>query len=203
MSQKLSRSPATENLAETYFSLGLAVAGAKRHEEIGFSCCLGSLPHPICNFALNLNLDPWSVQRLREIASSSRDFQVYHAPGDTPEEPDSLMRRAGFMPSYRLVQMVAEPAQSSSVHVLEAETEDDRTELARFMIDQFFAHQHSSFRRIVTQATADSGLDIRAIKDGNEITAAMMLCQTDASIGVYNLGVRSAKRNRGIGSHMV
>jgi GNAT superfamily N-acetyltransferase len=204
VNSKLARSAASENLTQTYFALGLAIAGSTRRDEEGFSCCLGRLPHPICNFAARLDLDPWSVRRLRDAAAASPSFQVYHSPGDSPDKPESIMRRAGFQVSFRLVQMISEPREVSKTIELGAALEvDERMRLSAFMIDQFFSRQHTSFRRVVSQATADANLELYGYYESEEIAGAMMVCATEDCLGVYNLCVRSAKRSRGIGSKMV
>ncbi len=195
---------ALENFSKTYFSLGLAVAGSQKIEEDGFSYCRSPLPHPVCNFALAHDLDPWSVRRLRDLAAEADPFPVYFASGKNSDHADALLKRTGFQVAYQLVQMDADPVvEEIPVQVVEAHAIEEKGLLASFMIDQFFARQPASFRRVVAQATADSGLSIEGFYEQGQLAAAMMLCVTPDCVGVYNLGVRSARRNRGIGSNMI
>lgn len=198
--------PAARNLVETYFRLGRATPGAQEVREPGFRACLGEFRHPICNFAADLDLDPWSVRRLKQLALPRGTFNVYTLPVDRPANLSGLLERAGFRMTYRLVQMAAAPEEiaSPALDLRSPESEEERTAIARFMADQFFSRQSTQFRGKVADATATAeGLELFELWDRRERAAAMMLCHTGDAVGVYNLCVASAFRGRGVGRALV
>lgn len=196
---------ASHNQRETYLRLGAAVPGAKRFHEPGFIGCLGNFAHPIGNFAAELHLDPRIARRLREIATMRPVFSVYHLPGDTPSNAADLLQRAGFRLSYRLLQMICErPDPGPPLALREAATEEAKRNVARFMTEQFFFRQDETFRRRIAAATASAAdLQLWDVEERGHSVGGMMLCHTDDLVGVYNLCVVSARRNRGIGGGML
>ncbi|AIE84858.1 hypothetical protein OP10G_1490 [Fimbriimonas ginsengisoli Gsoil 348] len=193
---------ASDNLIETYLRLGHAIPESRSWEEPAYVACGGTFEHPICNFAARLRLDPWSARRLSDLASGRPAFNVYLLPGDEPSHATELLERAGFHPSYRLVQMVAErPEPGPSIELSRADTFEDRFKVASFMGHQFFTRQTEAFRRKIAIATARAeGLELYGLDERAQKTAALMLCHASGVLGVYNLCVASARRGRGIGS---
>ncbi len=199
------RVAASDNLTRTYLALGLATPKSEVHEEDGFISCVGEFDHPICNFAARLNLDPWSARRLYALASSRGAFNVYHQPGDGPEHASELLERSGFRATYRLVQMVAEPLEvENDIEMVRAGAFLERVEVARFMADQFFSRQSSPFRRKVAEATGSAAeLNLYSLLDRGLRAGAIMLCEEQGMLGIYNLCVSSSKRGRGLGGSIV
>ncbi len=201
---------ATKNLLATYFELGLAAGSGEAWHDSGFRACLGDLDHPICNFAADLRLDPWSVRRLRALAASRGSFNVYVVPSDQPEHLVELLERAGFRKQFELVQMVAKPAAYRPIGVkatLElAEITDlkERFRLARFMSDQFFSRQTDLFRKRVATVTAQAkNLKLYSLGDAQSPKGGVMLSSAEGVLGIYNLCVSSAHRGNGIGAELV
>jgi ribosomal protein S18 acetylase RimI-like enzyme len=195
---------ASENLLRTYFSLGLAIPNTTMITEQGFKACLGEFDHPICNFAADLRLDPWSAKQLSSLAANKKSFNVYSLPGDTPDHLGELLRRCDFRVSYRLVQMVAEPSgRHHGPHVVAAESHAKRLDIAWFMTEQFFGRQTEAFRRRVAQATCDaSALQLYELLAYGRMCGAVMLCPGDHVIGLYNLCVASISRGLGLGKEL-
>jgi hypothetical protein len=195
---------ASENLIKTYFCLGLAIPNSTTVTEEGYRACLGEFDHPICNFAAGLRLDPWSTKQLSQLASSRKAFNVYTLPTDVPAHVAELLRRSDFRLSYRLIQMIAEPSGRHSGPVIaRADFPDKRLEIARFMTEQFFGRQTENFRKRVACATADAvDLDLYALLSYGRMTGAVMLCQDDLVVGLYNLCVASASRGLGLGKEI-
>lgn len=198
------RCSASENLVKTYVSLGLAIPNSTTVTEDGYRACLGEFDHPICNFAAGLHLDPWSAKQLAQLAASRKAFNVYALPTDSPKHIAELLRRCDFRISYRLVQMIAEPTGShSGPIVLRADFPDKRLEVAKFMTEQFFSRQTENFRKRVANATADAtDLELYALLSYGKMTGAVMLCNEDLVIGLYNLCVVSASRGLGLGKEI-
>jgi GNAT superfamily N-acetyltransferase len=196
---------ASTNLIRTYFRLGRATPGARVLEEEGFRACVGEFEHPICNFAADLDLSPWSARRLRTLASARGAFNVYALPGDQPGHLEEILVRAGFRKTYRLVQMVAEPLPAAyGIQVEEAKVQRERAEVARFMADQFFSRQPERFRRKVADATATAtDLDLYGLFEREARLGAVMLCRSEGALGIYNLCVASPNRGRGRGGDLV
>lgn len=196
------------NLLRTYFALGNATPGSTVTQEVGFDLCTGSFDHPICNFAANVNLDPWTANRLAEIALGKQHFNIYSLPGDMPgarEVRDEILARAGFRRIYSLRQMVWEPSPIESQCVPEpAVSTDDRSRVASFMASQFFSRHSSNFRRRVADATvAAEELDLYSLGKRTDPIAAVMVAEDDALIGLFNLCVKPGNQNRGIGASLV
>lgn len=198
------RAEASRNLVQTYFSLGLAIPNSTTLTEEGFRACLGEFEHPICNFAADLKLDPWSAKQVAQLASARKSFNVYVLPTDTPKHIPELLRRCDFRLSYKLIQMVAEPSGSHSGQVIvRADYPDKRLEIARFMTEQFFGRQTENFRRRVACATADAvSLELYALLSYGRMTGGVMLCHGEATIGLYNLCVATASRGLGLGKEI-
>lgn len=192
------------NLRRTYLSLGIACPGATTWHEPGFQACASGTPHPMCNFALDLKLDPWVVNRLVALASARPSFNVYATSSDEPEHAWELLERAGFTLAYRLIAMMVEPDEpETDLELPEATGLAERYDISEFMANQFFGRQPSAFRQHVAQATAHATeLRIFSIKESNRRVAAVMLCE-DEAIGLYNLCVDGARRGRGWGTSIV
>jgi len=196
---------ASENLVRTYFHLGLATEQAQVVEDEGFRACVGMFEHPICNFAASLDLDPWSARRLRDLAADRPAFSVYALPGDRPAQLDEILVRAGFRPTYRLTQMVAEtPDPGPGVEMVRAETHAARQRVARFMSSQFFTRQTDAFRANVSHATVEAAkLELYELEERGRTVAAAMICREGECTGLYNLCVAPRNRGKGIGRAVV
>lgn len=194
----------SKNLVQTYIRLGLATPHATWSREEGFDVCLGTLDHPICNFAADLNLDPWSARKLAGIAQSRPCFNVYAVTGDRPAYVDELLQNAGFMVAYRLVQLVAEPIGAEVWETMDSCGPEDRLSVACFMVDQFFSQRPKEFRMAIAAATAAApGVELYRAGEKSRHVAAVMLSETPGMLGGYNLCVAPASRGRGIGSSLV
>ncbi len=191
-------------MSETYLSLGNAQTGASLIKDEGFTGCRAPIQHPICNFAIDLKLDPWSARRLAALAAEQRTFFVYNASSDQPEHVSELLERVGFRCNFELKMMIAEREEApTSVELVRAETDVERLDLARFMSEQFFIRQNAAFKRIVADATARAHpMDLYAVWSGRQRVAAVMLMESE-SIGVYNLCVDPSVRGVGWGSATV
>ncbi len=199
------RDAANKNLEETYFRLGLAAPESRLWDNEGFRACLGSYEHPICNFAIQLRLDPWSARRLQTLASARHAFHVYRLPGDQPEYLEELLGRFDFFQVYSLDALIAEP-ESASEELEPAEANDDlaRRSISEFMAMQFFGRQGAQFRQQVQEATFSADdLTFHYVAERGRVVAAAMLSRTPGMLGVYNLCVSPNRRRRGLGSSFV
>lgn len=192
---------ARANLLDTFLRLGRAVPGSRIEESEAFTSCVGPLDHPICNFAGQLRIDPWSARRLGEIAASRNTFNVYVMPGDQPEHAGELLQRAGFERSYELFQMLAEePEPGPPIEMRPVTKAAERLQVAQFMSEQFFSRQSDAFRRRLAETTAEAaGLELFDLSERGRLVAAVMLGHAAGILGVYNLCVASSRRGRGIG----
>ena len=200
---------ASENLLDTYFALGASSPSVSIRQEIGYRICVSQANHPISNFAAVLRLDPNAAARLAQIAAVRPCFHVYRLPSDQPRHAAELLYQAGFRVGHVLTQMawiIGEELNDdhSNVHLDFAGTNREREKVAGFMTDQFFAKQPNSFRRQVLDGTsrADS-LQLAWSEDRGRIVAAVMICESLETLGVYNLCVSTGMRNRGWGKRMI
>lgn len=196
---------ASGNLRQTYISLGLAVPETQAVSDECFEGCIGPMDHPVCNFALNLNLDPWAVGRLRDLARWGEGFNVYSLPDDRPVHRAELLERQKFRLNYRLVMMVADPDDPGAFpDLLQASTFRDRLQVAEFMAAQFPGRQSAAYRSEIAQATTRAeDLELYEFTERNQRTAAVMVSRSCGVLGIYNLCVAAGKRGRGIGTALL
>jgi GNAT superfamily N-acetyltransferase len=196
---------AAANLRRTYLTLGLAVEGARLEREEGFTACVGSLAHPVCNFALELDLQPWSAARLRDLAWARGQFHVYAQGDDRPAHRQELLERQAFRLAYRLVHMASPPRDPGAFPALRpVVTADDRHGLATFMGAQFSVRQPAVYRAEIARATASAtDLDLFELVDRGSRVGGVMVCADARTVGVYNLCVAASKRGRGYGRSIV
>lgn len=194
-----------ENLRHTYLRLGLAVPGTTELQEEGFSGCVGTFEHAVCNFAAGLRLDPWSAGRLRELAATREAFHVYSLGSDQPGHRGELLERQGFRIAYRLVQMADTPSDPGPyVELARSETLAERQKVATFMGTQFFTRQATTTRQRIATATAHaSGLELYELVERKHRVGAVMLSRTENAIGLYNLCIAAARRGKGLGRAVV
>ena len=198
------RRQSSRNLIETYFHLGMAVPGSKTISEDGFRACVGQFEHPICNFAADLNLDPWSVRKLSTMATDQPTFHVYALPGDEPPHLNEILFRSDFQVNYRLAMLSADSKPMGDCgDIIRATDMEHRRAITQFMTEQFFPRQTHEFRLRIAEATS-SVLDFQlyeyASADGR--MGALMLYENDHTIGLYNLCVSTMMRGLGIGRSM-
>jgi ribosomal protein S18 acetylase RimI-like enzyme len=194
----------SQNLIQTYLRLGLAIEGATWTREQGFNLCLGELDHPICNFAADLNLDPWSARKLEKIAHTKPNFNVYVATGDRPDHYDEILRMAGFTSVYRLLQLVAQPSVTNGSAEVKLCGPREREPVSQFMVNQFFAQRSAQFRLAIARATATApDIELYRLEDRSKPIAAVMLSEAAGVLGCYNLCVAPAYRGRGFGTSVV
>jgi GNAT superfamily N-acetyltransferase len=146
-----------------------------------------------------------AARELADIAWARANFHVYLVPGDQPKDAGDLLKQAGFRQVYRLIQMTGYPRLSKSQDELyRAETPVSRARIARFMSEQFFSKQTSSFRSRLADATVKgAGLELYCIAEDNHIRAGMMLFRENGMLGIYNLCTDKSHRRRGFGTRLV
>jgi GNAT superfamily N-acetyltransferase len=196
---------ASENLWHTYLSLGRSLPGSRLIEEDGFRACLGVHDHPICNFALDLLLDPWVVRKLSRIAAERPSFRIYVLPGDRPTHSQELMVRSGFRETHSLVAMGAGGQEAKlDLPVERVHSVDDRRQIAEFMAAQFFSVHKQDFRKTVAEATfLAEDLELYRVGDQSRPMAAFMLSRSGETLGLYNLCVSARLRRRGLGARLL
>jgi ribosomal protein S18 acetylase RimI-like enzyme len=203
------RECANDNLVETYFRLGLAAPQSGVWQDEGFRACLGGFAHPICNFAVPTDLDPWSAKRLHHLAKARPDFHVYLLPRESAAVSEETLRRADFGPVYSLVSMSADPktkpiSKGSNLQMRKAEDQPSRDRIADFMARLFFAHHPISFRERVKWSTSKAqDLDLFVHSEKGRPVATVMISRSPGTLGVYNLAVAPTRRNEGIGTELV
>lgn len=196
---------ASDNLRHTYFELGRSSTNSHVWSERGFDACTGDVEHPICNFAAGLDLDAQSARRLARVAVDRSVFNVYATPADRPRDLGILLASEGFTRTYRLLQMIAEPAPRDPRSTLaRASTLHDRHQIALFMADQFFSKQGRRFRTQVAEATSRAtSLELLSLRRDGKIIGGAMVSFKNGIAGVYNVCVDSGVRGLGIGSSIL
>lgn len=196
---------ATRNLTHTYLELGRSIPDAHVWQEDGFRGCTGSLDHPICNFAADIQPRASTVERLRQVAETRKSFTLYLLPPHDGVEARQTLENEGFTLSHELKLMVSgEVGGEDQVELEQVGTREDRQNLAEFMVDQFFHKQPTGFKRGIGEATA-AAKDLklyRALWNGRT-AGAVMICEHAGITGLYNLCVAPQFRGRGWGSAIV
>ena len=196
--------PATRNLVHTYLMLGANTPGAKVQEETGMWLCTGTMEHPICNFAVDIEPSNEVAARIRELALQRKAFCVYLLPPFDGSEHFATLEKQGFLLSHRLKMLVADEVAEDRIELEEVQIPKDRRKLAEFMVDQFFHRLPTAFRRGIAEATAAPGTLKLYRAVWNERTAgAVMVSEHESVVGIYNLCVAPHFRNRGWGSSIV
>ncbi len=184
--------------------LGRCTKGSQVLSEPRFQGCTGSLEHPICNFAVDVDLDEAIATRLKEIASRRQCFNVYTMPPQGTERHHLLLEEEGFALSHRLKLMVAETVPSEPLDLAEASLPQERRKIAEFMMDQFFHRQPTTFRRGIAEATANAScLKLYRAEWNKKTAGAVMISEHAGMLGIYNLCVAPPFRRRGWGTAIV
>ena len=192
------------NLVHTYMELGRCTSGSNVLSEPSFRACIGSLEHPICNFAVDVDLDETIAARLKEIASQRQCFNVYTMPPQDTERHHQMLTEEGFALSHRLKLMVARTVPAEPLDLTEASLPHDRRKIAEFMMDQFFHRQPTSFRRGIAEATAAAEcLKLYRAGWNKKAAGAVMISEHAGMLGIYNLCVASPFRRHGWGTAIV
>jgi predicted N-acetyltransferase YhbS len=196
---------AKANLAETYLSLGSATGCAQMLDGPDVVGCIGEFPHPMCNFALLSDGPKSAVEELREVAIHHPGFHVYLCTAKGERCSGGALTKAGFRQVHALVQMASPAAKEQERMPLAlASSPDDRRQVARFMMSQFFSRHPDWIKERVCEATATAGgLELYAMHAGRGFIGAVMLRPSQKSIGLYNLCVAGMKRSQGHGSSIV
>jgi len=197
---------AAENFSTTYLRLGEVLPAARRVEDDAFTALVGPGLPTIANFAVDLNLDPWSVRRLADL-SESPDFRIYRQSTDRPAHAGELLERGGFAPIAHLEHMIApalDPSVGTEAPILAAPSDSSRA-IADFIVSQFLPRGREVERRAMRD-TLTGAQDIElfeAIAPSGERIAAAVLSPTDEITGIYNLCVRADRRGNGVGRWFV
>jgi ribosomal protein S18 acetylase RimI-like enzyme len=160
----------------------------------------------MCNFAADLDLDPWSARKLLELAQSRPAFHVYGTAGDRPEHLAELLSRAGFRSSYQMIQMGREPDEPAEQigDLEEATSPESRLLVTRFMSAIFFNRQPRKIRDEIAETTARAqGLRLFSTCQRGNLSAAFMLGESPGMMGLYNLCVIPSLQGKGLGAKMV
>jgi|GEM_PF-3103182 len=188
-----------DNLLATFRALGAAAEGSLTETD-DYLFCEGAVNHPVANFAVIRNLNSNDAGMFARHAAQRSVFHLYAIPTAPVNE---MLRRAGFQPSYRMLQMAA-PAMGP---VTDFETEPinpiDVLAAANLMIETFFQRYGLAEQGAIRNAICNSGIPaVGQLTDGAVVSTALMHYNAE-TIGVYNLCVGASKRNKGFGRDLV
>jgi Acetyltransferase (GNAT) family. len=199
---------AAENLILTYRELAGAVAGAIVETRDGALLCQAPIDLAFCNFAI-LPGDassapvPALVEEIARRAEARKVTRVFVVGEDAAGYGASLAAR-GFRSQQRMAMMIASrPTLGAHRLARPVVSRDERREVARFMIEQFFHRQSSGPRDVIVEATVASPHDLYRVGDNESILAAAMISRSASAWGLYNLCVAPSGRRRGVGAEIV
>jgi len=182
------------------------------HWEVGEGFLLARSPvvHPLVNFAFAHQLTAYSARELAD-AVMSPTLNVY-ADADCPATLE-LLRRNGFAESFTMHSLVSEGiGEVSATSGLDRDldwvgtsfTDDnERGEVADFMLRQFFRHQdrgtQSIFGRALEHAVESPMATVR--RRGILMAAALLTpAVTGEPVGIFNFCVDARHQKQGVGS---
>ena len=199
-----------ENLLETY--LGLAKAVPEATVSIRDNCIVARGPEDLsfCNFIAGFGPVENPAARLSwiaEEASQHSSLWVFSIEGDQPYRIDKDLQARGFVQRQFLNQMIlvddTQLEKPPTVQIRIAESQATRVELCRFAARTFFTRTPDDVQNRIAEATANSKHQLYGMSDDKGPSVAMMLCESESCLGLYNLCVRSDWRRRGLGGEMV
>lgn len=192
------------NLSGAYLELAHHVESSAIHREERFTCCLGEVQHPICNFAMELKLDEEAAATLASIASQRKCFNVYSDPSEWSAMNSQLLRKAGFRQTHNLSMMVSDVASADPAQLIRTTAATDRTEIAEFMVAQFFpGHSRATLQALSRALVASPAMDLYGLFCDQLLVGSVMLFRHAGVLGLYNLCVAQPHQGRGFGSSIV
>ncbi len=190
------------NLAWTYAELADALEGATVERLDGGLVSTSDEAHPMANFALIVEPSGALLSHVRQCAAFRPVFNVYWPirVGEPRPQPGGLTE----VWDLSILAHPPEPASQPNSAALRRVPSDERSEVAAFMVEQFFTASRKNYRTVVAQATARSELELYVLSNpaptrNAPYDAALLLGRTPESVGLYNLCVRRSLRGRGIG----
>jgi GNAT superfamily N-acetyltransferase len=188
-----------DNLFETFRALGKAAEG-NLTETDEYLFCEGTVNHPVANFAVVKNLNSNDAGMFARHAAQRSVFHLYAIPTTPVHE---MLRRAGFLPAYRMLQMQAPAIGPAPDPGSEPIAEIDVLAAASLMIETFFQRYGLAEQAAIRIAICNSGIPaVGETADGMVLSTALMHYHAE-TVGVYNLCVSASKRNKGLGRDLV
>lgn len=165
-------------------------------------------PYSFCNFVLDLTASGPKIEdacdQIKAWSASRPGLRVFSVSGDH-EDWVPRLRKLGFQPLHALKQLIWKPMGNTSLGapLPPLEGEEERVEVSKFMVQQFFAMNEAPFRRVVVEATANAPHQLVAIRAQDSLAGAAMLSRTPSALGLYNVCVAPSLRRRGYGDALV
>lgn len=191
-----------QNVALTYTKLAQGMPGAFVEREVNVWRAAGDFPHAGCNFAVGID---WSLEEAEACSINAAPhpcFQLYELACTRGSE--AALQASGWVRSYSLASLLAEPTTSRYACLRLAETVQERRAVAEFMAVQFLSGQPERTRQVIASATAaDEGFRLFTLGSDGLTEGAVMLHEAGACIGLYNLCVAERCRGQGVGRRIV
>lgn len=195
-----------ENVLQTYLTLATGLPGTEVIQRDGFLRVLGTWPLSFCNFAGQFESDRDPDDVARELVGESRrgdGLWAFVMSGDRPAELRNSLLDHGFSLRQCLTQFWSADEGEPMPEIRLAQDADSRLRVGSFMADQFFPFSSANSKSMVARSTAMCLAELAFIGSAERPDAAMMLCRTKYSVGLYNLCVRKGMRNQGLGTKLV
>ncbi|HXH61196.1 MAG TPA: GNAT family N-acetyltransferase [Fimbriimonadaceae bacterium] len=196
------------NALATYLGLVEPVEGAVVSRPYGFTLVRGPGIFSFCNFAAGFDVAGEELEEvvgvLQQNASQCPNFYVFSMSGDSPPGLGQALAEGGFESRQSLQSMSwSGPAPDPDIVLTAPQGNEERLKAAQFMAQQFFWQMPEEAREAIAMATAASRHQILTVGPPSEPMAAVMLVQSEGTLGLFNLCVRPDLRGRGIGSRAV
>jgi len=193
---------------ETYWRLGLASGDIIRQQLTPYRLLHARHGLSVANMAMDFA--PMAEHELRDqvehlvdIAKLNPNFRLFSVDGD-PLDILPEAYRSGFIVDHELA-MLAAPTYTESDFptMLRAENGAERTQIAEFILDQFPHRRDPQLRKLIIRANVLSDHELYVAGSLRAPFGALMLSQTEHSIGLYNLCVGYQHRSQGWGKRLV
>lgn len=198
---------ARQNLIYTYVTLASNVPGTKVRRGEEYTQTSSRAPLTICNMVIDCNFKPVVTRevggQLQIAASESSSFRIFHITGDTPSNLSDQLAKFGFAPEYTL-HLLTSDGESRPVSGLElVVAAAARLEVIEFMVSMFFNRRDPVVMRHVLAANQASPFEIWRIPGRGRPSGAVMLVETEGTLGMYNLCVAPNRRGQGLGERIL
>lgn len=194
------------NAAEAFITLASNAPHAKLEKTERYWSCTSPFDHPLANFAVRLDLDSDSIDKLSSMAKARSSFRVHVMSSDRPQTALGAFEANGLTEMYRLTLMAAAPEGELDSDVRQAKSSEIEAVIA-FAVDNFFWTSPQSVRRKIYQITAGAAKDPRnlsfIIEGSDGIEAIATLFCDSGTAGLYNVCVRKSLRGLGLGTRIV
>ncbi|MBS1704443.1 MAG: GNAT family N-acetyltransferase [Armatimonadetes bacterium] len=196
---------ARQNVIHTYLDLARTLPEAVLSHTEGFWSCQSKVPIVLANFAIGFDSDNLeaTISALEINAAIRPSYRVFVVTGDRPSDLAVHLESGRFQKRSQLSELICENVRvEAPLELVEYSDRSSRMRIAKFMIGNFFWRRDAASRDRIIEATARSTHRLLCFEGTRGPIAAVMLTESDHTLGLYNLCVDPLHRRKGIGTQI-